>query len=95
MRDYEALFILKTKKDEEKVEKTISSIIEVIKKNKGKILKEDNWGKRFTAYPINKQKEGIFYRVDFSADPSTLRNIEGAYKLNSDILRTMVVKREA
>jgi len=93
MKNYEALFVLKAEKDEE-VAKTVTSITDVIAKNKGKIIKEDKWGKRPIAYRLKKQREGVYYKLNFSAAPSTIRNMEGAYKLNPSILRTMVVQRD-
>jgi len=94
MKNYEGVFILKSR-DEQRAEKAIANILDTIKKNKGTIVKEDNWGKRQAAYPIKKQKEGIFLKLDFSVDPSKIRPIENACKLNGDILRTSIFKKEA
>lgn len=92
MRNYEALFILKPEK-EETVSKALSAITESIQKNKGKVLKEDNWGKKTLAYPIKKHREGIYYKLDFSIEPVLIEKLEKNYRLNSNILRTLIIKR--
>ena len=93
MRTYEAIIILKTETEEE-IKKTVSSVIEVIKKHKGEILAEDLWGKKETPYLIKKQKEAVYLRLSFKAEPLSIREIEGAYKLNQKILRITIVNRE-
>ena len=93
MKSYQALFILKPS-SEESVKKSISSIQEAITKNNGKVLKEENWGKKEIAYPIKKHKEAVYYKVDFSIEPSLVSKIDKAYRLNSSILRTLIFKEE-
>lgn len=94
MKNYEALFLLKAEKEED-VQKTVASITEVIAKNNGTIIKEDSWGKQATAYPVKKQKEAFYYKLNFSADPATIKNMEDAYRLNQNILRTMFIRRDS
>ena len=92
MRNYEALFILKDG-TKENIEKLTTSIADGIKKNKGKILKVDEWGKRTLAYPIKKHREAFYYKLNFSIDSLSLEKLDRAYKLNSGILRMLIVKR--
>ena len=92
MKDYEALFVLKPGQ-EESIKKVTASITDSIKKNKGKILKEDNWGKRTLAYPVKKHKEGVYYKLNFSIGSLSIEPLNRTYKLNSGILRTLIIKR--
>ncbi|MFH1791133.1 MAG: 30S ribosomal protein S6 [Candidatus Omnitrophota bacterium] len=94
MRDYEALFILKPK-DDEGIEKAIASVLSTIEKNKGKVNNQENWGKQNIAFKIKKEKEGVYYKLHFSAEPSAIKDMEAAYRLNSDILRSMFIARES
>ena len=93
MKNYDALFVLQNQ-SEEGIRETISSITRTISKHKGKIEQEENWGKKGMAFPIKKEKQGIYYKLSLSADPLTLKDMEGAYGLNSNILRVMVTKKE-
>ena len=92
MKNYEALFVLKPGQ-EESLKKVTASITDSIKKNKGKILKEDNWGRRNLAYPIKKHREGIYYKLNFSIGSLSIETLNQTYKLNSGILRTLIIKR--
>ena len=92
MKNYEALFVLRPDQ-EESIKKITASITEGIRKNKGKILKEDNWGKRALAYPIKKHHEGVYYKLNFSIESLLIENLNRIYKLNTGILRTLIIKR--
>lgn len=92
MKNYEALFVLRPGQ-EESIKKVTASITDSIKKNKGKILKEDNWGKRTLAYPIKKHRDGVYYKLNFSIESLSIETLNRTYKLNSGILRTLIIKR--
>ncbi len=92
MKNYEALFVLRPDA-EESIKKVTDLITDSIKKNKGKILKEDNWGKRTIAYPIKKHRDGVYYKLNFSIEPSVIEALNRTYRLNSGILRTLIIKR--
>ena len=93
MNNYEGLFILKPELKEEELKNAYKAIGDSVTKNGGTITKEEPWGKRLFAYPVKKAKEGYYYKLDFTAPPSVVAKLEGACKLNADILRTMITKR--
>jgi small subunit ribosomal protein S6 len=79
--------------NEEDVKKVFAAISDSVIKSGGAIKKEESWGKRQLVYPINKAKEGYYYKLEFTAPPSAIITLEGGYKLNPDILRVMITKR--
>ncbi len=93
MNTYEGLFIIKPDLKDEDVKTVYKSISDIIGKNSGSINKEEAWGKRQLAYPVKKAREGYYFKVDFTAPSQSILKIESAYKLNGDILRTMITKR--
>ena len=93
MNNYEGLFIIKPELKEEDTKNVIKSISDAITKGGGAIKKEENWGKKQLAYPVKKSKEGYYYKVDFDLDGAQVAKIETAYKLNTDILRTMITRK--
>lgn len=93
MNDYEGIFIIKHDLKEEDLKKAFAVIADSVTKSGGAIKKEENWGKRQLTYLIKKAKEGYYYKLDFTAPPSAITTLEGAYKLNPDILRVMITKR--
>ena len=89
MKQYEALFIINVGK--EKVLKEVTDVIAgTIKKNDGNVENDETWGRQTLPYLIKKEREGIYYRLLFSAEPSKIATIDKNYKLNSDILRVMI-----
>lgn len=58
----------------------------------GKIISTDRWGRRGLAYPIKGSAEGsyVVYYVDL--DPSKLKEIDTALKINKQVLRHMAIK---
>lgn len=93
MNNYEGLFIVKPDLKEEDAKNVFKAIVDHVTKNGGAITKEEVWGKRQLAYPVKKCKEGYYYKLDFTAQSNTISKLESAYKLNSDVLRTMITKR--
>lgn len=93
MNNYEILFIIKPELNEESLKGVIKVITESVTKNEGTIKKEENWGKKQLVYPVKKAKEGYYYKLDFTAPPAAIDKLEAGYRLNADILRTMVTKR--
>lgn len=93
MNNYEGLFILKPDIKEEDLKNVYKAIGEAVTKNGGTINKEESWGKKFLTYPVKKAKEAYYYKLDFAAPAAAVVKLEGTYKLNADILRTMITKR--
>jgi len=93
MNNYEGLFIIKPDLKEDDIKNVIKAINDSITKHGGNVKKEENWGRKQLAYPVNKFKEGYYYKVDFEGPSNAIIKLEGAYKLNSDILRAMMSRR--
>ena len=92
MAEYEALFIIDPEK-EKSIKEITSGIIDTITKNGGSVTKEENWGKQHMAYPVKKNPEGIYYKLDFSADTAKISELNNNFKLTADILRVMITAK--
>jgi len=93
MNNYEALFIIKPDLNEDDVKNSFKSITDSVVKNGGAITKEENWGKKQLAYTVKKFKEGYYYKLDFTSPAPAISKLEESFKLNQDILRTMITRR--
>ena len=93
MENYEGIFIIKPEIKDEDVKNVFKVISDSVTKHGGTVKKEEPWGKRSLAYPVKKAKEGHYFRLDFSAPTSAIAKLEEAYRLNDDILRTMITRR--
>jgi small subunit ribosomal protein S6 len=93
MNNYEGLFIIKPDLKEDDIKNVYKAIVDSVTKNGGTIQKEEAWGKRQLAYTVKKCKDGYYYKLDFNALPAAIDKLENTYKLNGDILRTMITRK--
>lgn len=91
MRDYELVVLLPV---DGKEEGTLSTVAKTVEQNKGKVAKVDKWGVRPLAYPVGKQKEAHYFRLFVSFEPDGVGEAERTLRVNEDILRYLLVKKE-
>ncbi|MCM8778796.1 MAG: 30S ribosomal protein S6 [Candidatus Omnitrophica bacterium] len=91
MRIYEALILVKPDLNEENLEKEMSRLSQSILQNEGKIISFEKWRKRPLAYKVKKFKEGIYLLANFSANPPVIKEIEKNWRLDENVLRSMIV----
>ena len=92
MKQYEAMVILKPDLDKTGIDKILGHIQELIAKHKGAISETKELGKNRLAYPLKKNKEGIYYRINFSVVPDAIDMVKKNLVLNESILRLLVVE---
>jgi small subunit ribosomal protein S6 len=95
MKKYEAMFIIKPDLSEDEKKVLFSQIDDAVVKNNGKVLQANVWlEKKKLYFPIKKQREGIYYLINYNAPPEAAVKIIQAYKLNEGILRVLITKIE-
>ncbi|MCK5450731.1 MAG: 30S ribosomal protein S6 [Candidatus Omnitrophica bacterium] len=92
-RSYSGLFIISPEKQEE-LSSITDGIKNVISENSGNVVNENMMGKRSLAYPINNKEEGVYYDLTFTALPGSISKILKLFRINTDILRTLIDKAE-
>ena len=90
MRDYE-LTVLIHPDLEMNIEPATTKVKELVEKHGGKIVSEDNEGKKHLAYPIKKQEYAVycFYNVQLPADAPA--KIEGTLNITDEVIRYLLV----
>ena len=94
MEKYEGVFIVRPDLNAENLKGLIGSVEDEIKKGKGSVDKLESWGKKNMAYSIKKFPEGVYYKVDFNIAPDALQDMERKFRLNENILRFMIIKKD-
>jgi small subunit ribosomal protein S6 len=89
---YELMFILRPDLTEEELGAKIKKVKKLITDGGGEIAKEDAWGKRVLAYPINKFKEGFYHLFNFQSTPAKVRDLEKKLNLDDAVLRFLLVR---
>jgi len=94
MKKYEGMFILKPDIAQEGLDKAAGAIEAAITKSGGKVENCAKWARRKLAYPVKKHVEGEYYLCNFEAEPNSIIDIEGIYRLNESILRVLITQKE-
>lgn len=94
MRQYEMTYLLSDKVSDNEMTAVTGRINALITSNKGKILGEENWGRRKLAYPIKKQDFATYLTLNFELDPSKLTNLNGEIKHQTEILRHLLIVKD-
>ncbi|MDR3203010.1 MAG: 30S ribosomal protein S6 [Bifidobacteriaceae bacterium] len=95
MRPYELMIILDPDAEEETVAPLLDKFLAVITSDSGTIDNIDNWGKRHLAFPINKKSEGYYAVVNFTATPTTAKELDRQLGLSEAVLRTKLLRADA
>jgi len=90
---YETMYILRPDIAEEEVNKHIEKYNKLLETMGGKILDSQMRGKRRLAYPISKNREGIYVQLSHQGDGQHIEKIEKAMRLSEDVIRYMTIKQ--
>jgi small subunit ribosomal protein S6 len=93
MNKYEAMFIVKPDLTEDERKVLFSQINDAVIKNSGNVLSSSVWSeKKKLCFRLKRFDEGIYYLLNFNADPLLVKEIGHNYKLNESILRVLITK---
>ena len=88
------MYILRPDIAEEEVNQHIEKYNKLLEDMGGKILDSQMRGKRRLAYPIKKNREGIYVQLSHQGDGQHIAKIEKAMRLSEDVIRYMTIKQE-
>jgi len=94
MRHYETIFIVDPDLSDEDYQAALAKSNEAIEKQKGVVVKVQEWGKQRLAYPIKRKEKGSYVVVNYCGDGGTSAELERLLKLDDRILKAMTVKLE-
>ncbi len=90
---YEAVFIFTLRNGEESVPAMVEKFKTLIEKN-AEIGEIDEWGKRRLAYLIEDEAEGYYVLYNFVSGPEFPMELERISKIDENVLRSMVVRKD-
>ena len=91
MRDYETVFILDPALDENQVKEEIDKVRNLITGLGGEVTSAEPPIRKRLAYEIAGKSDGYYALVIFKAEPTSIKEMERAYRLNEKVLRHIVV----
>ena len=66
----------------------------IITKNGGKIHREEDWGRRQLAYPINKIHKAHYILLNIECDLKVIDELSSNFKFNDAVIRNIIIKRK-
>ena len=94
MNKYESVIIVNPNLDEAGLKALEEKFTGLINEN-GKLESVENMGKKKLAYEIKKFKEGTYMLFNFEAKPDSIAELERVYRITDDIIKFIVVRKEA
>ena len=92
MRIYENLFIVRPDATEEEIDHLIELMSSHVTKAGGTVDKVDKWGKRRLAYRVEKQREGSYVLMQFTALPETVKEFERRLRVQDSVIKFLTVR---
>jgi len=92
MSFYENTLVAKQDLLKSELEKIKEKYSEVINSNSGKVIKIEEWGLLNLARKIKKYKKGFYIHYKFEGNKETLNEISKKIKIDSSVIRHLVVK---
>jgi small subunit ribosomal protein S6 len=77
-------------------EDAVSAIVEntrkIIEDAQGTVISVARWGMKKLAYPIKKEKQGLYYFYEYVASPTAVGEIERKFRIDDGVLKYLTVK---
>ncbi|MFK8075812.1 MAG: 30S ribosomal protein S6 [Granulosicoccus sp.] len=90
MRHYEIVFLVHPDQSEQ-VPAMIERYRGIIESNDGVIHRQEDWGRRQLAYPINKIYKAHYTLLNIECGQQALDELTSAFKFNDAVIRHMVL----
>ena len=88
--NYEAMFIIDPRKNEEETAALVERFKTLAEGNATQV-EVDEWGKRRLAYPIEDQTDGHYVRMTFTATPVFPAELDRIFRITDGIMRSIIV----
>ena len=93
MRHYEIVFLVHPDQSEQ-VPAMIERYRGIIESNDGVVHRQEDWGRRQLAYPINKIYKAHYTLLNIECGQTALDELSSAFKFNDAVIRHMVLLQD-
>ena len=94
MRQYETGFVLSPALSEEETTQFLQQMAEIVAQKKGRMVKQDIWGKRRLAFPIKRFQEGFYVFLTYDGAGDVSPELERRFKQSDAVIRFMTVLKD-
>lgn len=90
MQEYELVVVTQSKGND-----ILGQVKKLVENAKGKVDKVMEWGEKPLAYPIKKQTSASFFLLNLSSSPANISRLDGQLRINENILRHLLIRKES
>ena len=95
MSKYELALVVNAKIEDEAREAVVEKAKGYVARYGGTVTEVEEWGKKRLAYEVQKMREGFYYFIQFEADATCPAEVERLVRIVDNVMRYLVVKKEA
>lgn len=94
MRLYETGFLIAPNLSEEETETLIGQMAEVVSQKKGRMVKQEKWGKRKLAYPIKRFTEASYVFFTYESGAEVPQELGRRFRTMETVLRHLTLVKD-
>jgi small subunit ribosomal protein S6 len=94
MRLYDIVVLVTPDLSEEDAAKVTADYRKILADGGGEIVKDESWGRRRLAYPIERKREAYYHHFQVKAEPALVAETERRLKLSDQVLRHLAVRAD-
>jgi len=95
MREYEVIFITRTEMEQDAFNAFVEQAQTWLAAGGGEVSETDIWGTRKLAYPIAKQREGIYVLIRATMPSAFVKEVDQRFRIAEPVLRHLIVRAQA
>ena len=95
MSKYELALVVNAKIEDDAREAVVEKAKNYVTRYGGTITEVEEWGKKRLAYEVQKMREGFYYFIQFEADATCPAEVERHVRIMDNVLRYLVVRKDA
>ena len=95
MNKYELALVVSAKIEDEERIALVEKAKNYVTRYNGTIIEVEEWGQKRLAYEIRHQREGFYYFIQFEADADCPAEVERHVRIMDNVLRYLVVRKDA
>ena len=95
MNKYELALVVSAKVEDEVRDAVVEKAKGYVARYGGTVTEVEEWGKKRLAYEVQKMREGFYYFIQFEADATCPAEVERHVRIMDNVMRYLVVKKEA
>ncbi|MDQ0856885.1 30S ribosomal protein S6 [Bacillus sp. V2I10] len=94
MNKYEIMYIIRPNIEDEAKKALVERFNTILADNGAEVEETKEWGKRRLAYEINDLRDGYYMLLQVASKPEAVQEFDRLAKINEDIMRHMVTRKE-